>query len=266
MWRLGIILALIVESGYAGFERTNAGSRPQALGGAVVGLSDEVWSIFYNPAGIFRLSGYQISCFYAPQPFGLTELSTSAFAGTVPMKFGAIGISIRRYGFEFYRENSFSLAYANNIAGLYCGVNLNYHTVSIKNYGSSGTFGLDIGILTPLTADVSLGAAIKNINSPTIGISREKLPQSFSTGIAYKPVESMILVAAIQKESSFTPAVQFGFEYWIVEAVAIRGGITNEPVQYCGGIGVRLHVFRIDYGFSIHQELGMTHSISLIME
>ncbi|MDI6766644.1 MAG: hypothetical protein QME52_07465 [Bacteroidota bacterium] len=266
MWKICLIFLLFTKQAAGGFERTEMGARPAGCGNAYVGIADDVSAIFYNVGGLANLKYKQLSIFYSPQPYGLSELSFGGVACGLPTSYGVFGISFRRYGFELYRELSGSLAYSNIITGIHLGINLNYHTVTISNYGSAGTIGIDIGILLPLMDVMRLGISLKNVNSPTIGRSSEKLPQSFTTGIAYLPFENLCLMLDVYKETSFEPSPRFGFEYWIVDAVGLRGGFCNEPASYSSGIGIRYSFFQIDYGVSIQPVLGWTHSFSVTIQ
>ena len=263
MGKFLFVMLLFVQTSFGGFERTEIGARAMAFGNSYVGLGDDVWAIYHNVGGIARLNKWQASVFYSPQAYGLSEFSLAAVAVVVPVKFGNFGFSVRKYGFELYREISGTLSYANTISGVNLGLNINYHTVVIKSYGSAATIGLDFGVLVPVIDRLNWGIFIKNLNSPTIGRSKEKLPQAFSTGVAYLPLESLTLLLDFQKDISFDPTARFGFEYRIINAVALRGGIADEPSQFAGGIGVMYSIFQFDYAFSTHQELGWTHSFSL---
>ncbi|MBI1807623.1 MAG: hypothetical protein HYR76_11285 [Ignavibacteria bacterium] len=247
----------------AGFERTEVGARPAALGNAYVALSDDAWAIFFNVGGLSQLSSREVSCCYSPQPFGLSELSTVGAAVVLPTHTGVVGIGVRRYGYEMYREVSTSLSYSNTLSGMDVGVSVCYHSVSIKNYGSAGTIGLDAGAMIRIASGWRWGISMKNLNAPRIGISKENLPQSFSTGVMYSPSVDVRLMLDVQKEVLFDPSPRFGFEYWLIDAVAFRGGVSDTPSQFSGGVGIRYGIFCFDYAFTTHQELGGTHQVSV---
>lgn len=263
MRALALFILLSINVAFGGFDRTDIGARSQALGNAYVGIADDVWSIFHNAAGLIMLTQWEAGFFYSPQPFGLSELSTGAAAFALPTDFGVLGAGVRSYGFSLYREFSGALSYARSMSGVNTGISLNYHSVSIERYGSSATIGVDAGIIVQLLKDIRFGIAIRNLNSPTIGQSGEKLPQTFSTGIAYTPFRTLSIVAGAAKETAFDISSRFGFEYWIIDALALRGGVSDQPSQVCAGTGIRFSIFQFDYSFSTHQELGWTHQVSL---
>ena len=257
------ILLLVPYLAFAGFEQTEFGARAKALGGSYVALANDVWAMSYNVGGLTHLTQREVSFYYAPQQFGLSELSVSAFAIGYPTDYGTFGMMARRYGFDLYREVSWTFSYARTYSGVSVGVNMNYHSVTIQNYGSAGTIGFDVGALVHLTEQIQWGISAKNINAPTIGSSREPLPQSFTTGLAYMPIEKLSLSFDYFKETKYDASSRFGVEYWLVDAVALRFGVSNLPTQYAGGFGVQYNIFQFDYAFTTHQELGVTHQFSL---
>jgi len=263
MLRIILFSFVIIQSAIGGFERTEIGARASALGQAYVGLANDVSGLSFNPAGIADLSRAQVSVYYSPQPFGLTELATGNIAAALPIAVGTIGLSGRWYGFELYHEVSITAAYARTIVEIQCGISIHYDAVQIQNYGTAGTIGVDVGFIAPLMKQLDWGLTLRNVNAPTIGTGKEHLPRVFTTGIAYLPLPDLTLVFDIQKEISFPPSTRFGFEYWFFNTVAIRSGVSEKPTQFSAGIGVRYHFLQFDYAVSMHQELGWTHSFSL---
>lgn len=250
----------------AGFERIEGGARSISLGGAFVGMADESWTVFYNPAGLARVSLPEVSVFYSPQPFGLHELQSIALAVSHPVFDGGFGFSLRRFGFMLYRETSIGAGYALEIGDVSVGATLNSHSVTIMNYGSAGSLGIDVGLLLPVTSQIRVGMVARNINAPKIGAGRERIAQTFSVGAAYRPVADLVFVIDHEKEIGFPAALKFGFECWVVDEIALRAGVNTEIASYAAGVGVRYWLVRFDYGFTSHQELGFTHQISVTVQ
>lgn len=261
-----IILSLTCsERIFAGFEQRDAGARAVALGGAYVGIANDGWSIFYNAAGLSKVVFPEAAVFYSPQPFGTPELRHIVFVLAYPTGIGTLGAFGRRFGFELYSETSFGIGYATEVGGLFVGANVSYHTVTIERYGNDGALGVEIGVLVPLFRTIQWGIAAANINAPRIGRDGEKLPQTFTTGISYQPVPSLAFVLDYEKEIGFSGTPKFGSEYRVIDEVALRAGFVDEPTLYTLGIGVRYSFFEVDYGVTIHRELGLTHQASVTL-
>ncbi|HEV8538113.1 MAG TPA: hypothetical protein VGR15_04225 [Bacteroidota bacterium] len=260
------ICAFIVigfQTAFGGFGQRDAGARAIALGGAYVGLANDVWSLRCNAGGLSQLTTNEASFFYSPQPFGLRELSFAEAAIALPTSIGVIGLSGTASGFSLYRELTASIAFARSISGVGVGAAMTYYSVTIKNYGAANTFGIDAGVHVQIVPGLRSGIAVKNINRPTIGVAREPLPQRFSIGLGYTPIQSMTLVADYQKEAGFNPSTSIGFEYWVMESLGLRGGISEEPPQSSAGVSVKHAFLQFDYAFSHHQDLGWSHHGSI---
>lgn len=266
MWRMMIFLLVLAETASSGFEIRHGGARAAALAGAAGAIRGSVWSIVHNPAGLSDLRYMSAGVAYAPQPFGIPELGRGAFVAAFPTALGTFGCLGSRSGFDLYREVTATLSFASSVSGFSVGFNVNYYNVSIARYGSAGAFGVDGGVQMRLMKNVEWGMAIHNLNAPTIGLSGEKLPQSFISGITYRPDPPISLLLEYRKETSFTGSARFGIEYWLMDAFAIRSGAGTEPDRFSGGVGLRFGLFNVDYAFTTHQELGGTHEASLTLE
>lgn len=258
-----IFIFLLQYSVIAGFEQTNIGSRANAIGGAFVGLSDDCWGIFYNPAGLSRLIHNEAAVYYSPRPFGLSELSTTALAFNYYITYGTFAFAAKKYGFELYKEISGTLSFANSILGINIGTSFHVHTLTIKGYGNDYTIGIDLGIIFPLASNLLFGCSAKNINAPTIGQKKEKLPQLFSFGTSYSPVNNLLLLLDYEKEIMFDGSIKAGIEYRVFDFGALRFGVNEKPSSVSAGLGLKYSSLKIDYAFINHQELGLTHSITI---
>lgn len=259
-----ILLLLFVPSvALCGFEQSHAGARAGGLGGAYVGVSRDVWGVFYNPAGLSYLKSTQVGIYYSPQPFGIPELAYGTASVVVPTGLGSFGVSFQRYGFELYREITGTLSYANTLFDIGVGGNVHYHSLSIQNYGSATTMTLDLAAFVSVVQDIDWGIMVKNLTASTIGTSEEKLPQAFSTGFSYRPIEQLVLALDYEKETKFDATLHVGAEYRVIDAVFMRIGFSEIPSQYAGGIGLHYSQLTFDYAMTTHKELGLTHQFSL---
>lgn len=248
-----------------GFEQLETGARVRSLGGAAIGLANEAWAIAYNPSGIAQLSAAEVSLFYSPNPFGISELRQMSVAGALPTELGSFGLFARQFGFDLYKEFNLAVCYSTEVSNVFVGLAVNYHSVSIARYGSAGTVGIDVGLLIPILENVRWGLAARNVNAPKIGSSGERLPQLFTGGLLYEPVRRLGITFDVQKEIDFPLAAKLGVEYWIVDEMALRIGAADQPAAYAGGIGIRYAFFQVDYAFHTHQDLGISHHASITL-
>jgi len=258
------IVLILTKVSYSQFEFRDIGARAVGLNGAYTSLSDNSLAIFYNPSGLGQVNYREFSVFYSPAPFGFTELSTSALTYAEPFKFGTIGLGIKNYGYELYREINVTLAYGGKFKKrIFYGLNLNYYNLNIKNYGSASSFGLDAGLMAYLTKFLSWGFFGKNITGSTIGISKEKIVQVYRSGFTVNPGYDISLILEAEKDVRYPLSIRAGMEYNLLDYVDLRAGVGSEPATFTGGIGFNYNIFQIDYALYHSQDLGLTHQGTL---
>jgi hypothetical protein len=255
---------LISGTARAGFERREQGARPVGMGGAFMGIADNAWAAVFNPAGLAQVRSGEVSAFYSPQPFGLQELSLASFAFVQSTSLGSLGLSGNRFGFELYRELSGTISYANSYKENFSfGINITYNSLTIKNYGSASAIGVDVGLLATITPGFRWGFFATNVNAPTIGQAREKLPQMYASGLAYSPVQNLLVALDVVKDVRYPTVIKGGIEYRLVDVVNLRAGVGSNPTKFSSGIGIHYSLVSFDYAVTTHQELGLSHQFSV---
>lgn len=253
-----------IKCSFAQFENTDIGARATGLGGAFTSLSNNSLAVFYNPSGLGQMNFREISVFYNPSPYGISEITSASLTFAEPLKFGTLGIGIKSFGFDLYRETSVNLSYGNVFKSkFFYGFNLNYYNLNIKNYNSAGTFGADIGALAYITPFLRWGFFAKNISGAKIGNSGEKLAQIYKTGITVQPGYDINLILEVEKDVKYPVSFRGGFEYFINDFIDIRTGIGTEPASFSGGISLNYNIFQIEYAFSNVNELGISNQGSV---
>jgi hypothetical protein len=120
---------LLIVNSYA---QINPGAKQISLSNSDVALSNDVFSVFNNPAGLSQFNWREIGIYYSPAPFGLSELANGYVAYSEPFTFGTVALGGMTYGFELYRESKISLGYSYNYENkFFAGLTVNYHTYSI---------------------------------------------------------------------------------------------------------------------------------------
>jgi len=254
---------LLIANCYAQF---NPGAKQISLSNSDVALSNDVFAVFNNPAGLSQFNWREIGIYYSPAPFGLSELSNGYVAYAEPFTFGTVALGGMTYGFELYRESKITLGYSYNYENkFFAGLAVNYHSFSIQNYGSTSAFYLNLGGLAYITHQLRWGFAITNINRASIGNEDDQIPIIFSTGFSYDLIKTLTINLAVEKDIRYKPSVQFGLDYNIIEYLALRVGFQNEPARYAAGIGINYSIISLDYALFTHQDLGLTHQAGLII-
>ena len=193
-----IIIYLLTFSAYSQY---NPGAKQISLSNSDVALSNDVFSIFNNPAGLSQMNWREVGIYYSPAPFGLTELSNGFIAYHEPTDIGSFSLSGMTYGFDLFRETRIALGYSYNyINKFFFGTTINYQTVSIKNYGNNGVLYLNLGGLAYIANDLRLGFYLHNINRASYSNTENQIPVVINAGISYDVIDELSLNLAVDKD------------------------------------------------------------------
>ncbi len=261
---LCLLTVLSASESYAGFERRYAGARSLGTAGALGLFGEDAWSFYANPARAASLS--EVGLFYTPTTLGLQEIRSmgAAFRDHV---FGLdCSGAIQSFGYELYRETVLSAGASLPVSDfLFVGSNLNLNHLYISDYGTDLSASIDIGGRMFLSEHVAAGFSMTNLNSASMTLSNDRLPQSFAAGIAYLS-GAFNLGIEYFKELGFPSSARIAAEYSPASPVTLRAGTSSGSSSFSAGFSVRLAPFRIEYGAAFHQVLGTTHSFGLSLE
>ena len=264
--RLVFTFCLILFLNSLIYSQYSPGARQISLANSDAALANDVFSLFSNPAGLAQFNWREVGIYYSPAPFGLTELSNGYVAYHEPFSFSSISVGGMTYGFDLYRESRVVLGYSYNYQNiLFVGATINYHSYSIQNYGSTGTFYLNLGGLVYILDELRWGFAVNNLNRASVADIDDQIPMTFLTGFSFDILRNFSLNFAVEKDIRFYPSVQFGIEYDIIEYLSLRAGTSNDPSRFTAGVGINYSVFSLDYAFFTHQDLGLTHQAGIIL-
>jgi len=268
--------------------RLPVGPRAIGIGEAYVGVSDDVFGINWNPAGLAFTRQIEIQ---AQTSFWLAQTNYEAIGYLQPLPTGAIGASFQYLHMgELSRINDSelegkfkvydgmgSLAYGispDDILGF--GVAIKGFQTRLADEKGDG-FAFDIGFLWKPTDIFSFGIVGQNIGSKMKYIDMEEdLPQSLKLGFAWNlelPGEAgrlCVLVDGTQvRDNEYI--VGGGIEHWGLETLAIRLGYKYDTVDdklgglkgLRAGFGVRTRGILVDYAYAPYGDLGVTHHVSV---
>ncbi len=269
-----IVLSLGSNVSFGDFGDIGVGARPIGMGSAFVALVDDVHSLYYNPAGLSRLTQIEFTSGYGKLYWGLDDGSNlgNAFIGYAhPLeKLGGIGVGWLSLGLNgFYREDTFIFSYGNKLfsslsAGLnfkllYKRYNNNQYTKSDplfqeKGYSRIGFSG-DVGLLYNLTANIFSGLSITDVLQQNMNLvdKKDKLPLGVRIGVAYRDKINLINFAldAVYKDREFN--ISAGAEKWLSgKSAGVRGGIdigSDGFKSFSLGGSCQVSSLEIDYAF-----------------
>lgn len=246
-------------------ENYPVGARSLGLSHASVSFSD-TWAPFHNQAGIAGLSGFSAGFFYESR-FGVDLLSLSAGSVVLPSGEGAFGFSFFQFGSGIFKENKFGLAYARQLSEKWsAGIQLDYLAQTFpENERSKGFATFEGGLLFRPSGKLHLGAHVFNpisggIEAPA---GTQKMPVIFRAGGHYRFDESVLVAFEAEKDNQNTTLYKTGIEFYPVEKLALRFGVSGKPFKYTAGVGYKAGAVSADIGFGYHGNLGVTPSVSV---
>jgi hypothetical protein len=249
-------------------ENYPAGARSLALSHASVAFYD-VWGTFHNQAGLAALNNITAGFFYESK-FQVEELSLVAGSLVLPAGNGNFGISFFQFGKGTYKENKLGLAYSKNISKRFsAGIQIDYFSLKLpENERSKGLFTFEGGVQYTVSQSLILGAHVFNPIQQGIETfsGEQKMPVVFRVGGSYKFSELVLMVFETEKDTQNQLLVKTGIEFFPVNNLAFRFGVSGKPFQYTAGIGYSFGKITTDIGFGYHGNLGVTPSVSLQFE
>jgi hypothetical protein len=281
---LGPLLVTVVWAGtsLSGYN----GARPIALGNAYVGLADDGYSIYSNPAGITGLKAFNIISMYS-QPE--TNISFSSIGAIFPEAFGGwFGLAYRRLSLASFQASSETVDYADQEAifsfarkwgdRLSAALNVHYFLrgTSRPISGYEGVNGsgsaVDLGLKYVQFTWLNLGLVLQDYGGRIDykDGSREQLQSSIVLGSSFRLLGPGALLSReahevlgnfdLSQNAGRPLLLHSGVEWWPVQFLAARAGVDQSYAEVQGatsqntifnnltaGVGLRFPGVALDY-------------------
>lgn len=275
-----------------------AGARPLGMGSAFVAISDDATAIYWNPAGLARLSHREIQIQHAEQFGGTVNHDVFTLAGQTSV--GGIGIGLLRLGVdkiplttlenpsrnpspdnrpiitEFVGTSDYNLyfSYGHLIRSNFsigASLKLIWRKLIV---GNGSGYGIDFGLLYTPGRGFFVGLVGRDLTPTKISYdsgATDQIPPSLMFGMAYhyslKAINSRLTLSIstnIGEEKSTIEdleEIQIGLEYKFKNLLAFRAGADGDHLT--AGAGLRFHPhFGLDLAFLENGQLDNTYRIS----
>ncbi|OGR89664.1 MAG: hypothetical protein A2992_02345 [Elusimicrobia bacterium RIFCSPLOWO2_01_FULL_59_12] len=282
----------------ANFLKLGIGPRAIALGEAQVGLADDVYAAYWNPAGLAHLQ-VQEAGFVQNQylediseqylAYALPRPSLGTFAGSLTYlhvgKIQGYDAAGQPTGKVDSSDTSLSLSHARAYfadrrmgSGISVGMTGKYVRERLDTV-SSGAYAGDLGVMfTPGKKwgehldGWKAGAVVRNLGS-ALKFDRDafSLPGSVNAGLSYAGQwrgESYTLVLDGRQPKAGPRSFGGGIELRTLQFVIVRAGYTSEGDLGNGlrlGGGLRFKVVQVDYAYAGAGGFGAAHRIGLTL-
>ena len=257
----------------ANFLKIGVGARAAAMGEAFTAVADDSTSLYWNPAGLTRLKGRQLSAMYNVWFEGIGQGYVSAgfplLGGTM-----ALGTNYVSMGDFDGRDESgnptetfqasdlgISVGFAGRLGRFLLGLSGGMIRSTIAG-NTQSAFLVTLGGLVEISQGFWVGAVAQNLGTK---LGEDPLPLILKAGLALE-LGSFSLAADIGKSQDTDLYYCVGIESWIGNVVALRAGYrTGRDVGpgWTAGLGFKMGGFGLDYAYVPYSNLGNTHRISL---
>lgn len=252
----------------AAFVDVGIGARPMGAGGAVVAANLGPESIFYNPAGLAPTSGATAFSVTHGEQMGLVPYSAASASHSLDTGL-TLGVGLIHSGDDVLTETTILIGAAREFASTpWCagraigvGVTARGRRASFGNNesadgqvtGSASGFGLDAGVLVPLTEVMTLGLSGRDIfnsltwESSASGSYSENVPAGLTIGLRAIPHGHIAVEVDIEKALRLDNAdrILAGIEFSLWDVADVRGGYrrvlaSGDSDEYTVGAGASL--------------------------
>ena len=274
--------------------KIGVGARAAAMGDAYVAIADDATAVYWNPAGIARLSGQSISINHTAWPADIL-FDQAAYVFNVKWIPGMIGVNVRALTMSRDKvrttylpdgtgetfdagEWAYGLTYARSLTDKFsAGLSVNYIQTGLDDVtGKSTTFDFgtlyDVGVL-----GAKIGMSIQNIGSDMKFLDETvKMPVFFRVGGSFSLLqrgESRLLTSAeFTHPPDNSEKLNLGAEYAFHDYLFLRGGykMNYDTEGLTAGFGVKFpltlvksSVARLDYAYSDLKFLSQAHRVSV---
>ncbi|MDQ7797458.1 MAG: PorV/PorQ family protein [Candidatus Edwardsbacteria bacterium] len=258
------------------------GARPTAMGEAFCAVTGDIYSSYWNPAGLADLGRMTFSASMAPT---YLDMYYGYLAGAMTSGQNAFSLALSHFnygdmiGLDEHARNQtvfngsdlgMIAGYARKFPGLkmQAGVNAKLLHESIEQESASSVM-FDIGAIKKFQR-VTLGSSLRNIG-PGLNFHDESggLPITFSLGATYYFYNTPLVPAvSIDVPLDDAPVLSLGAEYSLGQYLALRAGLKTERDQgflswMRFGFGTSIRGISVDYAMIPGKDLGSTHMFSI---
>jgi hypothetical protein len=274
--------------------KIGVGARAAGMGDAYVAIADDATAVYWNPAGIARLSGQSITLNHTAWPANIS-FDQAAYVFSIKWIPGMLGVNVRALtmsrdivrttylpegtGETFDAgEWAYGISYARALTDKFsAGFSVNYVQTGLDDVkGSSTTFDFgtiyDVGIL-----GAKIGMAIQNIGSEMSFIDEKvKMPVFFRVGGSFNVFQQgenrLITAAEFTHPPDNSEKLNLGAEYGFHDYLFLRGGykLNYDTEGLTAGFGVKFpltivksSVARLDYAYQDMKFLSSAHRVSV---
>ena len=217
----------------------------------------DVFSFSLNPASLGQVST-GMAGLYTERKYGVPGLNELGIRAAIPSHSGSFGGVLHYSGSTAYHTMQAGFGYGRKLGSyIDIGLQLNFHNTAIAGYGKKNSASFEVGAIFHFTQKLHSGLYIKD--PVAIDFSREdeeKIPARFGFGLGFDASKKCLVSVVIEKEQGQPINIIAGFQYWFLQKLLARAGISSATSQAWIGFGFQWVRLRLDIITAYHPYLG----------
>lgn len=238
-------------------------SNPSAIGSGLLSnnISASAIDVFVDPASVTFFQERNIGI-VSGRRFGLKRLQHQSAAIALPSKnkqlYYAIGASY--FGDKLYNETIWGIVFGKKVTEkINVGLGLMYYSLQIKNYGQASSWGMNLGWRIKLDKSLQWIGSWRNINNPTMGLSKDEIPQVLVSSLVFYPTSKATTIIEWEQDTLYESRLKMGGQLKLFPWATILVGHASSPGQTTAGFEILFRNIKINYAVSTHSYLDLSH-------
>ena len=273
MKQLSSLLKISVSSIFLFLHLTVSGGIPYGISagageagmGYVCVMKKGFWSSFHNQASLAFNNSYSFGFNYENR-FGIKELGTRTIGLLIPAGKASVGAAYSHFGYSDFKREIAGLACGMKLSDkISAGVQVDYFSERTSGeYSNRQSVTFETGLIVSPSENIRIG--IHLFNPVPNSIRKTYLPTTLRIGAGTDLSKALFAGIEAEMVSGSKLIIKTGFEYEAAKSLWLRAGFSTCNNSFCFGSGYQSKFVMIDLGFTTHERLGVTSSVSMIFK
>lgn len=223
------------------------------------------WSSFHNQALLPFNASLSFGVNYHNR-FMISELGTRSASLVIPSGKACLGILYSQSGYKDFMRHTAGIACGLRLSEkISAGIQSDFITEkSPGEYNGRRSITFEGGISIMPSEKIRIGVHL--FNPIPNSLRNNLLPSALRAGTGIYLNRLLFASAEAEISTGGTLNLKTGFEYETGERFLIRGGFSSENTSFSFGMGYTIKFAQIDLGFTTHERLGISSSVSMIFK
>jgi hypothetical protein len=244
--------------------RLPAGAAEAGMGSLCI-MRSGFWSSFQNQALLPYYKSIAAGINYESR-FNISELGTRSAGVIIPVGRASLGVIYSYFGYSQFRRETGGLACGLRLTEkISAGIQADYFSEKAAGeYINNHSITFEAGLSFIPEENIIVGLHI--FNPLPNSFHRSFMPSSLRAGAGIELSKDLFAGAEAEMSSGRNLILRTGFEYEAVKKLFLRGGFSSENTSFTFGLGYLLKSLKLDLGFATHEKLGITSSVSIVLQ